>query len=351
MGFFKIFNRKKLEDINNDVEINSNSYDSELEKIVLDGIIGFAIGDALGVPVEFLSRNKLKQINVKDMLEYGTHNQPIGTWSDDTSTTIAVMDSIIDCKEINYDDMMSKFCSWYADSKYTATNCVFDIGISTSEGIMNYLKGKTATKCGPDGVRQNGNGSLMRMYPIAVYLLNNNLTDEEEVEIINNYSSMTHGHEISKLGCKIYSDYIKELVNTKSKEEAYLSLLNKDYTKYYSSETIDTYKRILNGELPKLREEEISSSGFVVHSLEASIWCTLTSNNYEEAVLKAVNLGDDTDTVGAITGSINGLIYGLDSIRNEWKMNLKKLDYLCNLSKEYSNTLINIKKKSVGTVK
>jgi len=351
MGILNFFRKENKEEVlryninNQEKDINENYYKSEIEKLVLDGVIGFAIGDALGVPVEFLSRSKLKEINVRDMLEYGTHYQPIGTWSDDTSTMIAVMDSISKTNEINYDDMMQKFCAWYNDAEYTASDKVFDIGIATSESITNFLKGTKATECGPNGFRQNGNGSLMRMFPIAVYCLYNNLSEDEEVELINNYSSMTHGHEISKLGCKIYSDYIKGLVNTKSKEEAYLNLIGKDYSKYYSKETIDVYNRVLKGEIPKLKEDEISSSGFVVHSLEASIWCTLNSSSYEEAVLKAVNLGDDTDTVGAITGSINGVIYGLNSIRKEWKLNLKKINYLYNLCSEFSNSLDEKKNK------
>lgn len=326
-------------------EYNENKKNEIISSFVLNGVIGFAIGDALGVPVEFNSKSYFKTNPVRDMLEYGTHNQPKGTWSDDTSTMIAVMDSIIKSKNIDFDDMMERFCDWYNNAEYTATGKLFDIGIATSQSIANFMYGKKAIECGPKEFRQNGNGSLMRMFPIACYCICNNLTEEEEVDLINNYSSMTHGHEISKLGCKIYSDYIKFLFNTGSKEEAYKKICEKDYSKYYSGDAINEYKRILNSDILKYNSDEIRGSGYVVHSLEASIWCTLNSNSYEEAVLKSINLGEDTDTVGAITGSINGVIYGLPSIKNEWKRDLKRVDYLYNLSEDYSNYLILNKKK------
>ena len=322
--------------------------EEEFSRAVVNGIIGFAIGDALGVPVEFKPRNYFNNNKVDRMLEYGTHNQPKGTWSDDTSTTIAVMDSINECGDIDFNDIMKKFVNWYFKANYTATDTVFDIGIATSESISNYIKGVEATKCGPSGFRQNGNGSLMRMLPIVFYCIANNLPENQEVKLIDDFSSMTHGHEISKLGCKIFCDYIKEYLLTKSKDEAYKNILSKDYSKYYSYEAIEAYSRILDGNLPSISEDEISGSGFVVHSLEASLWCTLNSNSYEEAVLKAVNLGDDTDTVGAITGGINGIIYGLPSIKNEWKEDLKKVDYLFNLSEKFSNNILNKKKYEIG---
>ena len=338
-------NNEDLKKIISEGKEEKEEYDA-ISSIVIDGTLGFAVGDALGVPVEFLSRDMIKRNPVEDMLEYGSHKVPKGTWSDDTSMMVATMDSISDVQGIDYDDMMQKFCDWARNANYTATDTVFDIGISTSTAISNYMSSKMpAIKCGPDGERQNGNGSLMRMFPIAVYCMYNNMSEKDEVDLINNFSSITHGHEISKLGCKIYSDYMKYLVETKDKFEAYNLLTKKDYSKYYSKETIEKYKRILDGNLNKISEDNINSSGYVVSTLEASLWCTLNSNSYEEAVLNAVNLGSDTDTVGAITGGINGVIYGVSAIRQSWKTDLKKVRYLYDLSCEYAKTLINIKKK------
>jgi len=313
---------------------------------IIDGIIGFAIGDALGVPAEFQSREYLKRVPVTDMQGYGSHKVPLGTWSDDTSMTIATMDSIIECGEINYSDIMKKFHEWESSSKYTATGVFFDIGISTRKAIYNYTKGITPTKCGGISYGDNGNGSLMRILPIVLYSYSQNLNFEEEVELINNLSSLTHGHEISRLGCKIYSDYVKELLDGKTKEEAYANLKFFDYTKYYSLESIGKYKRILDGSIAKTGEHDIRSSGYVVDTLEASIWCVLNSSAYDEAVLKAVNLGNDTDTVAAITGSMAGLIYTYKNIPNRWKENLKSNEYLMKLCNDFNKMLLKLKKDS-----
>ena len=323
----------------------------ELNKrnIIEDGLLGFAVGDALGVPVEFTSRESRKNKPVTDMMEYGSHNVPEGTWSDDTSMTIACMDSISELEEIDYDDIMKRFCDWAIKADYTATDILFDIGITTSKAISNYYrKGIPAIESGLTNERSNGNGSLMRMLPIAAYLYQNKLDETEEVEIVNNISSLTHAHEISKLGCKIYCDYMKELYDGKTSREAYKTIQNIDYNKYYSKETIDKYNRILKQDISKIPEKDISSSGYIVSTLEASIWCTLNSNSYKEAVLKAVNLGDDTDTVGAIVGGINGTIYGKNNIPKEWLSKLKKENYLEDIAKKYSETLKKNKDRTIN---
>ena len=319
---------------------NKEMITNEEEKIE-SGFLGFAIGDALGVPVEFLSRSTLKNNPVTDMVGYGSHNVPEGTWSDDTSMMLATMDSIIEKGTIDYKEIMYKFSEWVNNAKYTATAKLFDIGIATSNAIINYQYGLPSIECGMRGLNENGNGSLMRILPVIFYSYSNNLSEEEEVELINNCSSLTHAHEISKLGCKIYSDYVKMLLKNTSKEQALINLSKKDYKRYYSEESINYYKRILSGKISNLNEEQIKSSGFIVDTLEASIWCTITENNYESAVEKAVNLGDDTDTIGAITGAINGIIYGKESIPEKWKSKLRKKDYLESLSIKFYSTLKN----------
>lgn len=309
------------------------------------GILGFVVGDALGVPVEFLNRNVLQKHRLVDMIGYGSHHQPEGTWSDDSSMMIATMDSIIDNNEVNFDDMMQKFCEWYVKAKYTATNEVFDIGIGTSKALMTYMNGINAIECGEVGIRNNGNGSLMRILPISIYSYCLNLTEEEEVDLINNCSALTHGHEISKLGCVIYTDYIKNILNGNNKVDALKMLSLKQYEKYYSGETIQYYKSILNGDIMSFNREQIKSTGFIVDSLEAAIWCTLKNNNYEDAVITAVNLGEDTDTIGAITGSMNGIIYGQDSIPSKWVNKLQRKEYIENIINQFCSKIFLIQDK------
>lgn len=301
------------------------------------GIMGFAVGDALGVPVEFLNRDLLQRRPLKEMIGYGSHRVPEGTWSDDTSLMIATMDSIQENGEIDFDDIMYRFSEWVDYAKYTATNELFDIGISTRKAIFNFKRGERAINCGLKDINENGNGSLMRILPFVYYLKFAKLSEEEKTILINQASALTHAHEISRLGCRIYVDFISLLLDGVDKVEALELLKQIDYNKYYSNESIKQYERILNGGLKFLSIDEIKSSGYVVHSLEASLWCTIKNDTYEDAVVAAVNLGEDTDTIGAITGSINGIIYGMNTIPERWLSKLKKKEYLENLSEQFIN--------------
>lgn len=307
------------------------------------GILGFAVGDALGVPAEFLNRDLLQKNPIKDMVGYGSHKVPLGTWSDDTSLMIATLDSIIENKNIDFDDIMYKFCEWFSYAKYTATDELFDIGISTRKAILNFNRGESAIKCGPTGLYENGNGSLMRILPFVYYLKYNDLPYEEKINLIKNASSITHGHEISCLGCQIYSDYLNMLLDGIDKFQAIEMLKKINYDKYYSDESVKQYSQILKGDLKSIGINDIKSSGYVVDTLEASLWCTLNNDSYEEAVITAVNLGEDTDTIGAITGSINGIIYGKNSIPERWLNNLQKKEYLQELADSFVNAITCVK--------
>lgn len=301
---------------------------------VESGILGFAVADALGVPIEFTHRRKDNKL--KEMVGYGSHSVPEGTWSDDTSMTIATMDSITQKGTIDNSDIMDKFVDWCTKADYTATDKVFDIGITTRNSIRSYMLGETPLKCGENHIRSNGNGSLMRILPVVYYCYFQGMSREEMNKKICEVSSLTHAHPISLLGCQIYADFIIDLLNGKSKEEAYLNLSESNY-KNYNQETLDAYKRIFSKTLPRIEEDNIQSSGYVVSTLEASIWATLNNSDYESAVVTAVNLGEDTDTVGAVTGSINGILYGKENIPERWLSKLQKKEYLERLAKEFSN--------------
>ncbi len=300
---------------------------------VLDGIIGFVIGDALGVPVEFTDRQEIKKCPVISMREYGTHHQPIGTWSDDTSLTLALMDSLIKNNEINYVDIMERFSNWLMYNDYTATDEVFDVGNSTSRAIMNYARGMNPLECGGITEYENGNGSLMRILPLAYYLQKQvDRTVEDQMEEIHNVSALTHRHPISLIGCGIYIRVAMSLLEAASSlytsvEQGIIIAFH-----YYENKYIDdlnAYSRIKNlSYFVRLSESEIRSSGYIVDTLEAVLWCLLNTNSYKECVLRAVNLGDDTDTVGAIAGGLAGIYYGLDQIPVEWMNVVAKKEYI-----------------------
>ena len=138
----------------------------------LSAIMGLCVGDALGVPVEFSSREQLKRNPVVDMRAYGTYNQPAGTWSDDTSMTLCTLDSL--SNGLDYKDIMEKFLSWYKDGEYTPHGEAFDIGMATSKALNKYASGEKPLESGGRGERDNGNGSLMRILPV-LFLFTKNL--------------------------------------------------------------------------------------------------------------------------------------------------------------------------------
>lgn len=309
-------------------------------------IFGFFVGDALGVPVEFVGRNELKKNKVTKMLEYGTHNQPIGTWPDDSSMVIATIDSLINNKGIKYNDIMDNFLKWYKEGEYTPDGKVFDIGNATSSALLKYKNDNSNYKCGSNDIYSNGNGSLMRILPISLYL---HYTNDLMFDVIGNISSMTHAHIYSILSCIIYSVLINEYLKELDIKKAYsnMQLIIKKVLEDDNNNVLGDlddlkhkFDRIIYKDITKLLEDDIKSSGFVIDSLETSIWCLLNTDNYKDAVLKAVNLGDDTDTIGALTGGLAGLVYGYNDIPKDWLNVLKQKEYLTNLVDKF-NELIN----------
>ena len=307
------------------------------EERIKASIYGFIVGDALGVPVEFVSRKDLSNKKVTDMEEYGTHKQPKGTWSDDSSMVIATIDSINTNRKIDYFSIMANYLEWFKNGKYTPFNFVFDIGNTTSFAIYDYQINQETYLCGSKDIYSNGNGSLMRILPISLYVYyNNNLNN---YEIIKNISSMTHAHDISIISCYIYSEFIKEILTTKDKIQAYKNMQKNIKEFLINNEYSNKFDRLIENDISKYTENEIKSTGYVIDSLEACIWCFLTTNNYKDAVIKAVNLGDDTDTIGALTGALAGLLYGIKDIPNEWLNSLQRKEYLDEIINSYSHLL------------
>jgi ADP-ribosyl-[dinitrogen reductase] hydrolase len=298
-----------------------------MENTVKAGIFGVCIGDALGVPVEFRTREELKRSPVTTMRAFGTHRQPVGTWSDDSSLTLCLAESL--CKGYDLEEIATKFLQWYNEEIWTPHGRVFDIGIATSQAMRRISKGTPPTLCGGTSEFDNGNGSLMRILPLLFYI--KDFPIEQRFDKIKEVSSITHGHIRSVISCFIYLEFALEILQGKNKWEAYKTMQNTvreflDHHPICSQDEMDKFHRILElkvGDydlvlLPTLQEEEISSSGYVLSSLEASLWCFLNTESYSEAVLKAVNLGEDTDTTGAITGGIAGIYYGFENIPEEW---------------------------------
>lgn len=293
-------------------------------------MLGHAIGDALGVPVEFRSRESLNKYPVIDMVGFGTHNVPAGTWSDDTSMSLCALSSLLN-GAIDYDDIMRNFGKWCYDGEFTTDGVVFDIGNTCSMAIDNYFYDKmSVNNCGLASVNSNGNGSLMRIHPFVLYAYYTGIKDEKEfVNMIANASALTHAHKCSIDGCVIYAYVLRELLNNPDKSSVHKGIDCARSVRPFGC----YYDRVFSGEMETLNRKNIKSSGYVVDSLEAAIWCLLTTDSYAECVLRAVNLGGDTDTIAAIAGGLAGALYGLDAIPANWVDGLRKkesIEEMCN---------------------
>ena len=296
---------------------------------VKDGIIGLIIGDALGVPVEFLSRNELEKNPVTKMEGYGTYNMPPGTWSDDSSMTIATMASIVNKKAIDYDNLMFEFLEWIEYGKYTQYNNTFDYGSTTSHGIFNYKKGIEPIFCGGNTERDNGNGSLMRILPLA-YIPN------IDYETIENVSGLTHRHLRTKIACVFYIEIAKSMLENDLTIDEHVKLAGDKIKEHYGDiDELNHFNRIFNDNLKNDEVNYIKSGGYVIDTFESVIFCLKTTDNYKDAVLKAVNLGGDTDTIGAICGGLAGIFYGYDSIPIDWIDTIPKINQVLELCEKY----------------
>lgn len=309
-----------------------------------NGIIGFAIGDAMGVPLKFMSREKLFDNPTTQMIDGGSHDQPFGTWSDETSTTLATMESIIKSFGISTIDIGNRLIDWMENSRYTAGGERFDIERTTLIALSRFEKDGQPFESGSLAEDSNGNGSLMRMLPIAYYCYSANMQQNEIFSIVKKVSSITHAHDVSILGCYIYVLYAMELLAGKSKYDAYKEIQRANYSQF-SRSSVDMYNRILKKNIEELPIEAIRSTNYVVDTLEAVLWTFLNTDSFNQAIIGAINLGESTDTVGACTGGLAGILYGLESINPEWRIDLKKYTYIRAMCEEFDKVLQNSSKK------
>ena len=253
------------------------------------------------------------------MTGFGTYNQPVGTWSDDTSLTLVLLEHLSEKSDLS--NLMNKFKS-YRNGYLTPYGECFDIGIATSNAIDRYIAGIPIDGIGGKEEWDNGNGALMRISPLAI-LLKNEVDLTKKIKTIEKYTKLTHAHPRSIVASILYIQLLIELLfknNLKTSLKATKLLFENifDISHPYRKEYEEHFKEIFIDNFFDKKESEILSTGYVVDTLKAVIWCLGNSNSFEGTVLKAVNLGDDTDTIGGITGTLAGIIYGLESIPNKW---------------------------------
>lgn len=292
---------------------------------VINGLLGVAIGDALGVPYEFKSGPAMKANPATNMIGHGTYNQPAGTWSDDTSLTLCLAESLIE--GYNLADISAKFIAWRYESYMTARGTLFDIGHTTRMAIKR-LKSFLETddlealhnQKWLGNEQDNGNGSLMRILPLLFYIKGKKI--QEQFDIIWDVSALTHRHIRAAMSCLIYLKLAEYLLQGLAKVEAY-EKMRQDITTFWENmgfaeaERVH-FRQVITQDIRDVARKDLKSGGYVIEALEASLWCFLQESSYPKAVLSAINLGHDTDTTAAITGGLAGIYYGIKEVPQRW---------------------------------
>jgi ADP-ribosyl-[dinitrogen reductase] hydrolase len=334
-----------MQQTNSPLVVDQQTIFMNLEKIK-SLLFGVAVGDALGVPLEFQTRVHLVSNPVTDMQEYGTHNQPKGTWSDDSSLTFCMVEAL--CNGYDTEQIANNFVKWYKDAWWTAHNEVFDVGIATRNAIYQLNNGVNATEAGGENEGDNGNGSLMRIAPLVFHI--QHLPIEERFRITCEVSSITHRHIRSILACFYYLEFLRHILLGNSKEQAFnlTSRGFKDFCKVHKipKKELTYFDRLCNLYFPTISKVDIQSSGYVIHTLEAAIWCLMNNDNYAETVLIAVNLGNDTDTTAAVAGGLAGLLCGFENIPSEWVGLLARKNDILDLAERYWEKICNLNNNS-----
>lgn len=330
-------------------------------EVMKNGMLGLVVGDALGCPVQFMSRREIRNRErgpVVGMEEFGTYDMPIGTWTDDSSLALAALDSIRVVGGIDPADIISRFCKWQFNGAYTPYGKAFDQGLTCIEAIYNFRKTKDPETCGRRGEHANGNGALMRILPVCLYYVEQVqrgcCSDADAIEGIHRVASLTHNHLRSNIACGLYYFMAKALVTLgQDHEENALAADNRNDNSVSNAFLLDCLQKGLDEgfdfyeadvenlaqlayygrtcdleEFVEVPDEKIKSSGYVVDSFEAAVWCLATTDNFKDCLLKAVNLGDDTDTVAAIAGGLAGLYYGVDAFPAEWLEVIVKREWI-----------------------
>ena len=214
----------------------------------------------------------------------------------------------------------------------------YDVGRGTMQAIGRYKKNRKAKKCGGDEGWNNGNGSLMRILPVCIYssgkLRGGDLTEHDAIQAVHSVGGLTHAHIRSNIACGLYFFMVNEVLNADgSLRERLQAGLARGFSFYESfladKDNLRCYDRLQDlAVFAALPADRIRSTGYVADALEAAVWSLATTGSFEEALLKAVNLGDDTDTVGAIAGGLAGLYYGYDKIPADWLAAIKRRDWI-----------------------
>ncbi len=276
-------------------------------------LLGLAAGDAVGTTVEFKSRGSFPPVT--DMVGGGPFGLQPGEWTDDTSMALCLAESLLHVGGFDAKDQMDRYCKWWRDGHLSSNGQCFDIGNTVMSALQHYEESGDPFSGSTDPFSA-GNGSIMRLAPVPMFY-------SPDADSVMHYcgesSRTTHGAAECIDACKFFGLALTRALGGASKNEI---IANRDHV-HVASEAI---KDIANGSYLDKSEDEIKGDGYVVRSLEAALWCFANTDSFEEAILKAVNLGDDADTTGAVCGQIAGAFYGESEIPQQWLQKLMLAD-------------------------
>lgn len=306
-------------------------------KGIRDGFYGLCVADALGVPAEFKTREDLRRNPITEMVGGGVHGQPAGYWSDDSSMMLCLADSIGKTGYYHTHDIMQRFADWAYDGAYTPGGRKFDIGNTCARAIERYRKDCTPALCGSNKINENGNGSLMRILPLAYVLYEKygiHITKSKRaMEDIHKISGLTHRHPLAQSACGIYLAIAVRILAGYELRAAIREGIA-DALQWYAShqrfqKILPFWEKIADPEdLASLPNEIIYSGGFVVETMETALWALMNTGSYRDCVLTCVNMGYDADSTAAVAGGLAGLYYGYDSIPESWLEKLAAKDII-----------------------
>lgn len=302
----------------------------QIENILYAGVVG----DALGVPVEFEKRDSY----YIDSMTTGTWEQPAGSWSDDTSFTLPLIENLMTNK--SYDDLMQKFVNYMFHNEYTPNGVAFGIGNTCAKALRNWsVNHYPALECGDPSVEANGNGALMRLAPLAIHLAGEK-DISKRLDLEREYTSLTHRHPRSIVASYIYLEIIHDLLNGCSLRSSLDNLPNRLTQalqgRFDELKELSYFEAMFQPDFATTLRKEIKSSGYVVDTLLASTWSVLNSTSIDGAVILAVNLGEDTDTIASITATLASCENLSDHINDDWKSQLQNKPLLDKFIKPFA---------------
>jgi ADP-ribosylglycohydrolase len=289
-------------------------------------MVGLAVGDALGAPVEFMHRSSFQPVT--GYRAGGVHALQPGEWTDDTSMALALADSIAN---VGWDlnDQARRYLAWYRLGDYSVVGRCFDIGSTTRRSLERFERTGDARSCADRSADASGNGSIMRLAPVAIHhahLFPERL--EELVERAAESSLTTHGSEQCLSACRYLALLLAGLAHGVSREEV-LDPSWEPLGRLHEIQPLHpAVEAVASGEYHDKTAEQIRGSGYVVESLEAALWSFRSAADFREAVLRAVNLGADADTTGAVCGQLAGACWGESGIPEEWRSTLARWDLI-----------------------